>query len=181
MKFISNKSFVPFILFVVIALFLGIGLTLNPRELPSPFIGKPAPKFELPNLMVDDSTMSNENLIDQVWLFNVWASWCAACRDEHPLLNKLSSMNLVPIVGLNYKDEDRDAKQWLIQLGNPYQYIVTDQLGQTGIEYGVYGVPETFVIDKKGIIRLKHVGPLTESVIKSTLLPLVKELQADSS
>lgn len=181
MKFLSNKSFVPFIIFVVITLFLGIGLTLNPRELPSPFIGKSAPKFELPNLIIEDTIIRNEDFMGQVWLFNVWASWCVACRDEHPLLNELSSTNLVPIVGLNYKDEAQDAKQWLNQFGNPYQQIVTDKLGQTGIEYGVYGVPETFVIDKKGIIRLKHVGPLTKTVLKTTLLPLVKELQADPS
>ncbi len=184
----SKKALLPFAIFVLIVGFLAIGLTLKPGEVPSPFIGKPAPKFDLPRLTsMDDagdnaavSTISRSDLDGQVWLLNVWASWCVACRDEHPLLNQLSAGDIVPIVGLNYKDEQLDAINWLNQFGNPYSIVAVDQQGQTGIEYGVYGVPETFVIDKNGVIQLKHIGPLTGKDIEQTIIPLVQKLQGET-
>jgi cytochrome c biogenesis protein CcmG/thiol:disulfide interchange protein DsbE len=188
----NKKALIPFVIFVLITGFLAVGLTLKPGEVPSPFIGKPAPDFDLPRLTQGDSTgdntgdyasadtISNSDLDGQVWLLNVWASWCVACRDEHPLLNQLSTGDIVPIVGLNYKDQQDDAKNWLNQFGNPYTIVAVDKLGQTGIEYGVYGVPETFVIDKNGIIQLKHIGPLTREDIEQTVIPLVQKLQGET-
>ena len=181
MKFSSCKSLIPFFLFILVASFLAVGLNLNPRMVPSPFIGKPAPQFTLPELLGTNETISNHDFKDQVWLLNVWASWCAACRDEHPLLNQLSTQEVAPILGLNYKDNNTEAIAWLNQFGNPYQQVAVDQDGQIGIEYGVYGVPETFVIDKNGDIRHKHIGPLTESDIRSTLLPMIRKLQEEAS
>jgi len=114
-----------------------------------------------------------------VWIFNVWASWCGSCRIEHPIFNQLAKKKLVTLVGLNYKDEPEAAKQWLAQLGNPYDISVMDQEGRTGIDYGVYGVPETFIIDKKGIIRYKHTGPVEVNDMQNILIPLIKQLQAE--
>ena len=184
----SQKALIPFVLFILIAGFLAIGLTLKPGEVPSPFIGKPAPDFNLPQLTLADNAednnsgnislniISNTDLDGQVWLLNVWASWCVACQEEHPLLNQLSADNIVAIIGLNYKDEQRDAWNWLNKFGNPYSKVAVDKRGETGIEYGVYGVPETFVIDKKGVIQLKHIGPLTGKDIEKTIIPLVQKL-----
>ncbi|WP_424945874.1 DsbE family thiol:disulfide interchange protein [Candidatus Spongiihabitans sp.] len=178
--------------FIIVAGFLAIGLNLNPGEVPSPFIGKPAPEFSLPTLITSDQSqtmltlfkkdrLSKKDLLGKVWLFNVWASWCAACRDEHPLLVQLSRSGLVAIVGLNYKDDAADARQWLRQFGNPYTVIAFDQTGDVGIDYGVYGVPETFIIDKQGIVRLKHIGPLTRDEVQSKIIPLVISLQEEKT
>lgn len=183
-----KKAFIPFVIFVTIAGFLAVGLTLNPREVPSPFIGKPAPEFNLPALHVYktgesiqfDGRLSNAEFTNQVWILNVWASWCVACLQEHPLLNELSQTQTYPLVGLNYKDDPIEAINWLNKHGNPYSHIGADIDGQTGINFGVYGVPETFVIDKFGKIRLKHIGPLTEPDITDTLLPLLDQLDAES-
>lgn len=154
------RRFMPLIAFAVLVVLLAIGLTLNPRLVPSPLIGKPAPEFELP-LLLKDGSFSNKDLIGHVTLVNVWASWCFACRQEHEAVKHLSR-NGVRIIGLNYKDEANDAKQWLAKLGNPYQSIAVDYDGRTGIDWGVYGAPETFLIDQQGIIRHKVIGPLSD-------------------
>jgi cytochrome c biogenesis protein CcmG/thiol:disulfide interchange protein DsbE len=169
---------VPLALFVLLTAFLLRGLWLNPREVPSPLIGKPAPQFTLPRLTAD-AQFASKDLLGQVWIFNVWASWCTPCRVEHPLFNQLAAQKLVPIVGLNYKDTPQAAKRWLAELGDPYQLIVVDADGRVGIDYGVYGVPETFVIDKKGVIRHKHIGPVTPEAMQKKIIPLVRELQAE--
>ena len=174
-----NRFVIPLIGFIVLIGFLGIGLTLNPRELPSPFIGKPAPTFSLPRLLSPGQSFSNHQMNGDVWLLNVWASWCVACRTEHPLLNRIARTDSVRIVGLNYKDNAGDATAWLQRFGNPYSYIPLDQSGDVGIEYGVYGVPETYLIDKTGVIRFKQVGPLSADIVEHSLLPLIKKLRGD--
>jgi len=171
------RLFVPLGAFAALALMLGVGLNLNPREVPSPFIGKPAPPFSLPQLHRPDERLAAADLKGQVWMLNVWASWCVACRDEHPLLVELSKQNSVPIVGLNYKDDTRSALEWLRRLGDPYTSSVVDGTGRVGIDYGVYGVPETFVIDRAGVVRYKHIGPVTPEVWTTRLQPLIRSLQ----
>ncbi len=173
------KFAVPLALFFVMAIFLGIGLKLNPRDIPSPLINKPAPEFSLPVLSESEQSLTKQQMMGKVWLFNVWASWCVSCRAEHPVFNELAAMNVVSIIGLNYKDEPKDAMRWLAQLGNPYEASIIDREGRTGIDYGVYGVPETFVIDKKGIVRYKHTGPITMNDVNTVLLPLINELEAE--
>ena len=172
-----NRFLLPFGIFLVLAVFLAVGLNLNPREVPSPLIDKPAPAFQLPQLHDTGRTLAAQDMKGKVWVFNVWASWCAACVEEHPLLVELSKRNLVPIVGLNYKDNRADALQWLQRRGDPYTLSAQDADGRVGIDYGVYGVPETYVIDKEGIIRFKHIGPVTPKVLDEQILPLVKRLQ----
>ncbi|HZA96337.1 MAG TPA: DsbE family thiol:disulfide interchange protein [Burkholderiaceae bacterium] len=167
----------PLVIFAVLAGFLFVGLGLNPREVPSPFIGKPAPSFQLTQLANGEQTFSPHQMQGQVWLLNVWASWCVACRIEHPLLVDLAKKNVIPIVGLNYKDKRDAASGWLAQFGNPYKLSVVDADGRVGLDYGVYGVPETFVIDKAGVIRFKQIGPITEDVWRAKLLPLVQQLR----
>jgi cytochrome c biogenesis protein CcmG/thiol:disulfide interchange protein DsbE len=168
---------IPLAIFVVLALFLLRGLGLNPREVPSPLIGKSAPQFQLKELADPSKAFSEKEMAGKVWLLNVWASWCVACREEHPLLVELSKRKAVPIVGLNYKDEPDDAKAWLKQFGNPYMLSVTDRDGRVGIDYGVYGVPETFLIDKTGVIRYKQIGPITPEAWEKKILPMVRELE----
>jgi cytochrome c biogenesis protein CcmG/thiol:disulfide interchange protein DsbE len=174
------KYIIPLLLFIVLAVFLALGLNLKPGEIPSPFINKPAPIFSAPKLNTPDEKLSQTDLMGKVWLFNVWASWCVSCRSEHPVLNQLAQENVAVIVGLNYKDDPNDAKKWLDTLGNPYTVSIMDQDGRIGIDWGVYGVPETFVIDKKGVIRYKHTGPVTDEDIQKTLLPLIAKLQIES-
>ncbi|HEC19921.1 MAG TPA: DsbE family thiol:disulfide interchange protein [Gammaproteobacteria bacterium] len=171
------RYIVPLVVFLGVAGFLLKGLDLNPREVPSPFIDKPAPDFTLQKLLTPEVQFSNKDMLGKVWLLNVFASWCVACRSEHPLLVQLSRANLVPIYGLNYKDAPSDAKNWLQQLGNPYTASLIDYDGKVGIDYGVYGVPETFVIDKQGVIRHKVIGPVTPAALDNCVLPLVKKLQ----
>jgi cytochrome c biogenesis protein CcmG/thiol:disulfide interchange protein DsbE len=173
------KFIIPLVLFVILALFLAVGLNLNPHDIPSPFINKPAPVFFAPNLTAPTEKLSTGDLKGQVWLFNVWASWCVSCRAEHPVLNELAKQQAVTIIGLNYKDEPDAAKKWLDTLGNPYNVSIMDTDGRIGIDWGVYGVPETFVVDKKGVIRLKFTGSVTHEAIQQTLLPLIKQLQAE--
>lgn len=173
------KYVIPLVIFVVLVVFLALGLQLNPRDIPSPLIDKPAPAFSLPVLSDPEKQLTEKDFKDQVWLLNVWASWCVSCRSEHPVLNKLAKQNIAPIVGLNYKDEPQSARLWLEQLGNPYQVSVSDLDGRTGIDYGVYGVPETFVIDKRGMIRHKHTGPVTTADVEKTLLPLINQLKVE--
>lgn len=171
------RFLLPLAAFMILAIFLGIGLTLNPRQVPSPLIDKPAPAFQLQQLHDSGKTLSTEDNLGKVWMLNVWASWCVACRDEHPLLVQLSKLGIVPIFGLNYKDNRDTALQWLSQYGDPYTTSIVDSDGRVGIDYGVYGVPETYVIDKQGIIRYKHIGPVTVKSLEDKILPLINELK----
>jgi len=173
-----KRFLLPLIIFIVMVGFLAVGLNLDPREVPSPLVGKPAPQFSLPRLDNPEQVMSPKDMLGKVWLFNVWASWCAACRDEHPVLVALSKSGVVPVYGMDYKDTRQDAQQWLAQGGNPYVATVMDADGRVGINYGVYGVPETYVIDKAGVIAYKQIGPITDEALRDKILPLVKRLQA---
>lgn len=171
-----RRFILPLAIFLILVGFLAVGLRLNPREVPSPLIGKPAPAFQVPQLHAENQTISPADMRGKVWLFNVWASWCVSCRQEHPVLVDLAKKATVPIVGLNYKDERAAGLGWLQEHGNPYQVSAYDRDGRIGINYGVYGVPETFLIDKTGVIRYKHIGPLTPEALQEKILPLVKEL-----
>jgi cytochrome c biogenesis protein CcmG/thiol:disulfide interchange protein DsbE len=172
-----NRFLLPLAIFVVVVGFLAVGLTLNPRELPSPLVGKPAPYFSLPQLYDQEKTFSPNEMKGKVWLLNFWASWCEACKEEHPVLMHLAQSGEVPIYGIDYKDRREDALTWLRQWGNPYPVIAVDEAGRVGIDFGVYGVPETYVIDKAGVIRYKQIGPLREDTVQGKILPLVRELQ----
>jgi cytochrome c biogenesis protein CcmG/thiol:disulfide interchange protein DsbE len=176
---IKLRVLLPLTVFVIMVAFFAVGLALNPRLVPSPLIKKPAPAFQLPELHDSNRTVSLADFEGRVSLLNVWASWCVACRQEHPLLMGLSAGESVPIYGLNYKDERTDAIEWLAKLGNPYRAIAADRDGRVGIDWGVYGVPETFVIDQKGVIRYKHIGPLDHDALRDTVLPLVRKLQQE--
>jgi len=171
------KFAIPLALFAALAIFLAIGLTHDPREVPSPFIGRAAPAFKVARLHEPQVTFAPEEMRGKVWLLNVWASWCVSCRVEHPLLVELAKTNIVPVIGLAYKDKPEDGLAWLASNGDPYTLSIVDRDGRVGIDFGVYGVPETFVIDKDGIIRYKQIGPLTADALKQTILPLVRELQ----
>jgi cytochrome c biogenesis protein CcmG, thiol:disulfide interchange protein DsbE len=175
-----NRYLIPLGIFIALTVLLYIGLGLNPREVPSPLIGKPAPAFELTSVADPGRTLASTELRGQVYLLNVWASWCVSCRQEHPLLMRLARSGTVPIYGLNYKDQRGDAQRWLAQFGDPYAESLFDSDGRVGMDYGVYGTPETFVIDKQGMIRHKKIGPVTEADLNDTILPLVKKLQAES-
>jgi len=172
------RFLVPLVIFLVMVGFLGRGLFLDPREVPSPLIDKPAPLFELSQLHSPQYNFASRDMLGQVWLLNVWASGCVSCRAEHPVLVQLARQNIVPLYGLNYKDNPTDAIAWLNDLGNPYRLSAVDMNGRVGMDYGVYGVPETYVIDKQGIIRYKQIGPVTPDALMNTILPLVRELQA---
>ena len=174
-----KRFLIPLGLFGVLVVFLAIGLTRDPHEVPSPLVGKPAPQFQLPQLAsTEGKTFSPQDMLGQVWLFNVWASWCGSCREEHAVLVGLAQAGVaVPIVGMDYKDQRGDALRWLQQFGDPYLLSVSDADGRVGIDYGVYGVPETYVIDKAGVIRYKQIGPVTQAALEKKILPLVKELQ----
>lgn len=172
-----KRYLLPLFIFLGLALALGLGLGRDPTEIPSPLVGKPTPAFSLAQLDDPGQKFGPEHLKGQVWLLNVWASWCVSCREEHPVLLGLSKEGVVPIVGLDYQDEVANGQQWLARHGNPYQLTVSDRHGRTGMDLGVYGVPETFVIDKQGRIRLRHAGPITPEVLKSKLLPLIEELK----
>ena len=172
------RFLIPLAVFLVLVAFLAIGLSRDPHEVPSPLIGKPAPAFRLPALHEPRQTVSRDDLRGQVWLLNVWASWCVSCREEHPVLVELAKSGVVPIYGLDYKDTRDAALKWLAERGDPYTLSIVDADGKVGIDYGVYGVPETYVIDKQGVIRYKHIGPLTPQVLQDRILPLVRKLQA---
>lgn len=171
------RFILPFVIFTVLATFLYIGLGRNPNEVPSPLIDKPAPAFTLPLLHDANQQFSMQNMKGQVWLLNVWASWCGACKDEHPVLMELSRQNIVPLYGLDYKDKREDAEATLRKAGDPYTLTIYDADGRVGFDYGVYGVPETYVIDKQGVIRDKIIGVVTPQNLRERILPLVAELQ----
>ena len=193
----SPRFLVPAIAFVLLVILLAVGLKLNPREVPSPLVGKPAPDFALPQLAAPEQTFSPKDMLGKVWLLNVWSSWCVSCRAEHPLLVSFAKQGSVPVVGLNYKEVRGDgtldagklkaeeeaalvhkrATAWLSEHGNPYLLSVLDIDGRVGIDYGVYGVPETYLIDKAGVIRYKQIGPITREALDRKILPLVKELE----
>ncbi len=172
-----TRFLIPLAVFVAVVAFLGVGLGLNPREIPSPLIGKTAPDFSLPELRDPQKIFSPKHVTGEVWLLNVWASWCSGCRDEHPLLMDLANSGVVPVYGIGYKDRREDALAWLGRWGDPYHVTGMDESGRVGIRYGVYGVPETYLIDKTGVIRHKQIGPLDEKTIRESLLPLIRELQ----
>ena len=172
----SLRFIIPLAVFIALAAFLAVGLTRDPREVPSPFIGKAAPAFRLEQLGDAKAASTPADMKGKVWLLNVWASWCASCRVEHPVLVEMSRKNLVPIIGLNYKDRREDALQWLARYGDPYSLSAYDVQGNVGIDYGVYGAPETFVIDKQGVIRYKQIGAITPEALERNILPLIREL-----
>lgn len=167
----------PVSVFFAITILLAVGLTMDPKKVPSPLIDKPVPEFGLPPVQGRELGLESADLRGEVSLVNVFASWCVACRQEHPLLMELSRRNLVPIHGLNYKDEPDDAAGWLDALGDPYTRTGADLDGRVGIDWGVYGVPETFVIDKNGNIAYKHIGPISEQDWETKIRPLVEKLQ----
>jgi cytochrome c biogenesis protein CcmG/thiol:disulfide interchange protein DsbE len=172
-----TRFLIPLAVFILIAVFLWLGLSLNPREVPSPLIDKPAPAFELPALRDSGGMLRSAELKGQVWMLNVFASWCLPCLEEHPHLVALAEQQVVPLYGLNYKDGREAALNFLARHGDPYTGIMVDRDGRVGIDYGVYGVPETFVIDKLGMIRYKHIGPLTAEVLQEEITPLIRRLQ----
>jgi len=174
----KRRYLLPLGVFVALVVFLAIGLQLDPHEVPSPLIDKPAPQFTLARLDTPGQVFTPKEMVGKVWMLNVWASWCVACREEHQLLVAFSKTGLVPIYGLDYKDTRPEALNWLQQFGNPYTLAIADEDGKVGIDYGVYGVPETFVIDKTGTIRYKQIGPITPQVLERKLLPLIRKLNA---
>jgi cytochrome c biogenesis protein CcmG/thiol:disulfide interchange protein DsbE len=171
------RFILPLVVFLMLAGFLYVGLGLDPHEVPSPLINKPAPAFSLPQLHDTTKQFSPQEMKGKVWLLNVWASWCVSCKEEHPVLMSLAQQNIVPIYGLDYKDKKQDAEMWLSRGGDPYTLSAMDSEGRIGIDYGVYGVPETYVIDKQGIIRYKQIGPVTPHNLQEKILPLIAELQ----
>jgi cytochrome c biogenesis protein CcmG/thiol:disulfide interchange protein DsbE len=172
-----KRVLLPLVIFLVLVGFLAVGLKLDPREVPSPLVGKPAPAFELPVLQQPDKRFVPGDMRGKVWLLNVWASWCVSCREEHPVLLALAKRGVMPILGLNYKDKGDDAAAWLKQFGNPYELSAVDADGRIGIDYGVYGVPETYLIDAEGVIRYKQIGPVTAAVLEQKILPLALSLK----
>ncbi|MBA3581420.1 MAG: DsbE family thiol:disulfide interchange protein [Gammaproteobacteria bacterium] len=170
---------IPLLIFFVVVGFLAQGLFLDPREVPSPLIDKPVPAFTLPTLHLEqaDEVISPDYLKGQIYLLNVWASWCQQCLVEHPFFLQLSQYGVIPIYGFNYKDERSDGLAWLQQHGNPYTAVAFDYTGRVGLDLGVYGAPETFLIDKQGIIRYKHIGPVTPDAWSKEFAPRIKTLQ----
>ena len=171
----------PLVVFLALAGFLAKGLTLDPSELPSPLIDKPAPVFSSARLPATEGNFDSATMQGEVWILNVWASWCLPCVQEHPVLKELVAQRDVSLVGLNYKDNPDDALAWLSKLGDPFTHLLGDQAGDVGIDWGVYGVPETFVIDRAGKVRYKHVGPLAPEDLEKTLLPIIDQLTGESA
>ncbi len=175
------KKFAPLAIFVLMLVFLGIGLTRDPSHIPSPLIDKPMPVFDLARLKDEQQRLASGDLLGEVALINVWASWCVGCRIEHDVLLSLSRRKVVNIYGLNYKDRREDALAWLQRFGDPYTSTAHDLEGKVGIDFGVYGAPETFLIDQQGVIRYKHIGPLTSEIIEKELLPRIEQLKVAGS
>jgi cytochrome c biogenesis protein CcmG/thiol:disulfide interchange protein DsbE len=170
------KFLLPLLMFAALAVLLAVGLGRDPKEVPSPLIGKPAPAFALSRLDDPQVVIKRDDLLGRVWMLNVWASWCVACRQEHPLLVDFARRKTVALFGLNYKDKRSDGQRWLAQFGDPYDASLVDADGKVGIDFGVYGVPETFVVDKQGVVRFKHIGPITPEVLRERIEPLLKKL-----
>lgn len=166
----------PLAIFILMVGLLAYGLGLDPKKVPSPLIDKPAPAFSLASLHAPQQQISNKDLLGEVWVLNVWASWCVACRAEHEFVTRLAQMELVKVIGLNYKDKSVDAKGWLQQWGDPYSASLMDTDGRIGIDWGVYGVPETFIVDKRGFIKHKIIGPINQGTLDSEIVPLLREL-----
>ena len=174
------RFILPLMAFLVMVIFLGIGLKLDPHDVPSPLINKPAPAFTLPQLHEPQKTFSPADMKGKVWLLNVWASWCVSCRQEHVYLTEFARNGSMNLMGLNYKDEPAAAMQWLERLGNPYTISISDIDGMAGLDWGVYGVPETFIIDKKGIVRHKQTGPVDPTILQTIIMPLIEQLNRES-
>ena len=170
------KFLIPLAIFGVLVGFFAKGLYLDPREVPSPLIDKPAPEFALTRLDQPEQTIRRADMLGKVWLLNVWASWCESCRDEHPTLVEFAKQKALPLYGLDYKDQREPAQAWLAERGNPYDASLFDASGRVGIDFGVYGVPETFLIDKQGVIRFKQIGVMTPEVLRDKVMPLVRQL-----
>jgi cytochrome c biogenesis protein CcmG/thiol:disulfide interchange protein DsbE len=171
-----SRFVIPLVLFVLLVVLLAVGLRHDPHEIPSPLINKPAPEFRLAQLKDPSKTFSAQEMKGKIWLLNVWGSWCPVCQDEHPFLLQYARSGVVPIYGLNSKDKREDALAWLGELGDPYVLSVSDFDGRVGIDYGVYGAPETYLIDQNGVIRFKQVGAVTPDIWEQQILPLVKDL-----
>ncbi len=171
-----TRYLLPLAIFLAMVVALGAGLRHDPRELPSALVGKPAPQFSLPVLSAQGQTMQRSDLLGKVWILNVWASWCTACRAEHPVLVDFAAGSTVPLYGLNYKDSAPAAQAWLQQMGDPYVQSLVDADGRVGIDFGVYGVPETYIIDAQGMVRYRQVGPVTPDVIEQRIKPLLRQL-----
>ncbi len=178
MRFV--KYLIPLLVFAVIGWFSFKALDRDPRELPSPLIGKPAPAFSLPTLADPTQAWTPQAMAGKVWLLNVWGSWCTTCQIEHPMLLQLQREGSVPLVGLAWKDMPANSQAWLKRFGDPYTVTISDFSGKVGVDYGVYGAPETYLIDKAGVIRFKHVGALNAAIVDGKLLPLVRQLQGQS-
>jgi len=172
-------TLLPLVIFIVIAIFLGIGLTMDPRLVPSPLINKAVPQFSLPAVKGRKLGLASTDLVGEVSMVNVFASWCTACREEHPILLQIAHDKIVPIHGLNYKDKPDDAANWLDTLGDPYTRVGADIDGRVAIDWGVYGVPETFIIDKTGHIAYKRIGAINLKIWQEKLLPMIRKLQQD--
>ena len=170
------KFAIPLGIFLLMIALLGLGLQLDPKKVPSPLIDKPAPAFSLPVLHQPQLSLTEKDMLGQVWLLNVWASWCVSCRAEHKVITHLAGLNLAPVIGLNYKDEPDAARGWLQQFGDPYLASVSDRSGDVGINWGVYGVPETFIVGADGQIKYKHIGPVTMESLEAEVIPKLKQL-----
>ena len=166
------KLFIPFIIFIVLALFFWRGLSLDPNAMPSALIDKAFPEFSLPKLSNEAEQTNREDLLGEITLVNIWATWCISCRVEHPYLNQLAQSG-VRIVGINYKDDSKAARQWLVDLGNPYQWNIVDQQGKLGVDLGVFGAPETYLVDQQGFIRYKHIGVVDQRVWDEKFMPVI--------
>jgi len=175
-----KKAMIPLIGFIALVVLLAAGLSLDPKKVPSPLIDKAAPAFTLPRLYEPGKTIGKEDMLGKVWVLNVFASWCVSCRAEHEVVKHLVATGETEVIGLNYKDEGPDAKAWLKHFGNPYHAVAVDYKGNVGIDFGVYGVPESFVVDKKGVIRHKVIGPMNDPMVRETLLPLIRTLKSEA-
>jgi cytochrome c biogenesis protein CcmG/thiol:disulfide interchange protein DsbE len=173
------RFLLPLMAFLVMVIFLGIGLKLDPHDVPSPLINKPAPAFTLPQLHEPQKIFSPADMKGKVWLLNVWASWCVSCRQEHIYLTEFARDSSINLIGLNYKDEPAAAMQWLERLGNPYKISISDIDGMAGLDWGVYGVPETFIIDKQGVVRHKQTGPVDPTILQTIIMPLIEQLNRE--
>ena len=175
-----TRFLIPIVLFGVLVAVFSVGLQRDPSFVPSPLIGKSAPSFSLPALQAPDQVVSDADLRGRVSLLNVWATWCVGCRQEHETLNKIADLDDVPIFGLNWKDDAQQALTWLAELGNPYVATAVDADGKVAIDWGVYGAPETFLIDANGIIIYRHISPLTMEIWQTEFVPRIKEARGNA-